>query len=73
MVTRKILNQYEFKTMHEYFNYIVDSSINGQGMQCKELIKKLSANQRFDLIEHLKDVTGWDTDETKAIVRAMVC
>lgn len=46
MVSKKELNQYEFIHLDNYFEYIIESQINGQKMQVSELIKKLSKNQK---------------------------
>lgn len=48
MISKQYIKDLEFKTVEDVFNYIVDSKINGNYSQVKELIKKLS-NDQFKL------------------------
>lgn len=48
MVSKKLLKDYQFQGIHNYFGYIVDSHINGQFKQRDELISKLSKEQKKD-------------------------
>ena len=54
MISKTTLKEYEFKTIEDYFNYIVDSKINGQYSQVKHLIKQLSKDQKLLLFRYLK-------------------
>ena len=45
MITKKDLNDYNFESMTDYYNYIIESRINGQFQQVRELIQKLSYSQ----------------------------
>jgi hypothetical protein len=45
MLSKKDLKGHEFETMDQYFEYIIDSKINGQNKQVTNLIKKLSKDQ----------------------------
>lgn len=45
-ITNKQLKALDFTTMEEYFQYIVDSIINGQKKQAKELFEGLSKGQK---------------------------
>ena len=42
----KILKDLDFKNMEEYFNYIIDSSYNGQLSQIKDLYNNLNKNNK---------------------------
>jgi len=45
MVGQKLIKSYDFETIQDYFNYIVDSWTNGQKKQSKELYNSLSIRQ----------------------------
>jgi adenine C2-methylase RlmN of 23S rRNA A2503 and tRNA A37 len=48
--------------MYDYFEYLIDSHINGQFSQCKELFKKLSKDQKREFInypEHNSETAGY--------------
>lgn len=46
MVTQRTLLQLDFTTISEYHQYIIDSIINGQKQQAKNLIKNFSKDQK---------------------------
>ena len=46
MVSKKLIKSYDFETIEDYFNYIIDSKINGQRAQAKELYNALSVRQK---------------------------
>ena len=50
MVTKKLLKDYQFQEIDNYFEYIVDSHTNGQFKQMRELISKLSKQQKKDFV-----------------------
>jgi len=54
MIGKKTLKDYEFKTIEEYFDYIIDSQINGNHNQVRELFKKLDNNQKKTFFNYLK-------------------
>lgn len=55
MVTTKKIHALDFKTIEDYFNYILDSQANGQPQQVKELIQDLSKGQKKDLMYYIQD------------------
>lgn len=55
MVGKNTLLAYDFKSINQYFNYIIESKINGQYRQCAELIKKLSKNQKIEFLQELHE------------------
>lgn len=55
MIGKTTLKKFEFETIQDYFSYIVDSEINGNYEQVKELFKKLSDEQKKDFFNYLKD------------------
>lgn len=46
MVSKKLIKSYDFDTIEDYFNYIIDSKINGQRAQAVELYTALSQAQK---------------------------
>ena len=53
MISKKTLKDYEFKNINEYYDYIIDSYINGNFSQFKELILKGSKEQKQDFYNWL--------------------
>jgi hypothetical protein len=53
MVSKKGLKTYGFETTEEFFDYIIDSKINGQCTQCVTLIKEMSLKQMKDFLKYL--------------------
>ena len=46
MISKATLKKYEFYSIEDYFNYIIDSQINGNSQQVKDLFKKLDTEQK---------------------------
>ncbi len=55
MISKKELKHFNFESMDDFYNYIVESEKNGQFTQVKELIKKLSITQYNDFLLYLQD------------------
>lgn len=47
MISKQYIKDLEFKDIHEFFNYVIESKINGNYRQTKELIGKMSQEQRL--------------------------
>ena len=50
MISKKDLKNYEFNDLNRYYEYIVESRINGQFEQVNELIQKLSYSQYMEFV-----------------------
>lgn len=50
MVTKNDIERLDFTSLEEYFQYIMDSKINGQPKQVRELFKKLSKPQKREFL-----------------------
>ena len=48
MISKKLIKDLEKENINDFYNYIVESKINGNYTQTKEFIKKLSKTQRKD-------------------------
>lgn len=55
MISKKDLKDYEFKTMEDYYDYIVVSRINGNPSQVKDLVKDMSNSQYNGFIRYVID------------------
>lgn len=53
MVSKKEIYSYGFKTLYEYFQYILESRINGNISACRQLIMDLSKPQSIEFITWL--------------------
>jgi len=47
MISKKLIKSYDFDSIEDYFNYIVDPKINGNRRQAQELYNNLSVLQRI--------------------------
>ena len=54
MISKKLLQAYNFTTINDYYNYIVESDINGQFIQVKCLIESLNRPQKIDFVKYLE-------------------
>jgi hypothetical protein len=46
MITKKDLKDYQFENIYQYFDYVLESEVNGQKKQVRYLIGKMSQRQR---------------------------
>lgn len=65
MVSKNTLKSYEFKNIFDYYNYILQSIINGQNKQVRNLINELSLAQKKDAIQYF-EIIGETKDYKKA-------
>ena len=61
MVSRKSIKDYGFKSLNDYYDYIVESEINGQRGLVVELIYELSKIQSVEFIQWMKREGVQDT------------
>ncbi len=54
MISKKLLKDYEFKSIEDYYNYIIDSQINGNNSQVRDLFKNLSNEQKKTFFNYIK-------------------
>ena len=54
-----LAREYDFETKEEYFDYIVESLINGQRQQVRKLFNQMKAyDQKEFLVDYLNDGIG---------------
>ena len=61
MVTKRDLQQLEM-SLHEYFEYIVDSKTNGQHSQSKMLFSMMSEEQQTQFFEYVDTSYFYEVD-----------
>ena len=54
MVSKKILKQYNFDSLDDYFNMTLESKINGNFSQAKNQFKKMDKIQKIKFIEFVR-------------------
>lgn len=59
-IMQRNLNALEFSTTAEYYQYCVDSYINGQFKQCNTLFNQMPNENKHQLIEYIRDNVGND-------------
>ena len=55
MISKKTLKMYCCETIEDYFNYVIDSYVNGNHAQFKGLFKSMNKNQRKDFLRYVDD------------------
>lgn len=65
MVTTKKIKGLDFTSIEQYFDYIIESIINGQRQQATGLIKDLDKNQKKRFINYLRTLDFDGDDHTK--------
>jgi predicted site-specific integrase-resolvase len=68
MVSKQKIKDYEFESIEDYYEYIVESIINGQRKQAKELVKQFSKKQMKEAYNYYNDRFEHFFGEAKQIV-----
>ena len=69
MVSERDIKGLELDTIEDYFDYILDSKINGNSKQSKELFCKLSQGmqgQRAAFFDYIEALYAFDLNEPEA-------
>lgn len=68
-----LAKEYDFEHEHEYYDYIVDSLINGQRQQVKNLFNQMhSDDQQYFLNNHLEEDSGYHTSTRKICIGELI-
>lgn len=72
MVSKRLIYEYDFKTIYDYFEYIVSSIINGQRQQAENLVGKLSKGQKSEFFDYIYETYNDEMvkDITKLIINS---
>ncbi len=71
MITKTYIRQLDFQNIQEVFAYVVESVINGQRQQAREIIGTMSQRQRNQFAMYLEnecELHHTAIDETKNIL-----
>lgn len=63
MISKKYIKDLEFNDLNEFFNYVLESKINGNYSQTKEFIKKMNNKQFKDFLLFLKEYSQENLNE----------
>lgn len=64
MVGKKKIEALDFKTIEEYFEYIVNSEVNGNIKQAQRLHKELSERQQLEFLSYLQLYLEYSLEQT---------
>jgi hypothetical protein len=62
MVTQKTITEYGFEGIEDYFYYIIESRINGQHKQARQLFADLSEKQQQDFLYYVGDFFAYEVE-----------
>ncbi len=68
MVSLETLKKHNFKTIKQYYEYILKSLVNGQRKQAETLAEALSTAQKVDAIEYLEEYVSKVASECKTLI-----
>lgn len=72
MISKPDLAVYEFQHICHYFDYIVESEVNGQRSQVIELIADMSKAQKKHCLQYFEDQEGEDVEKcSKMIIESL--
>ncbi len=63
MITKKTLAVYNWTSINNYYEHIIESKVNGTYSQVKSLIDDLSKGQKKEFIKHCDENEIWDKDD----------
>lgn len=64
MITKSEISALDFDTIEEYYEYIVDSEVNGQLSQAKELYSKLGYGQKEEFMIWFITTFHYDAEDS---------
>lgn len=71
MITQKDLKEYQFSGIVQYFDYVLESLVNGQRKQARDLISCMSQRQKNQFAMYLENECEYHhthIDEAKQII-----
>ena len=54
MISKKYIKELGFVNMQDFFDYVVESKINGNYRQTKEFIQKMNKEQQLEFKDYMK-------------------
>ena len=71
MVGKKKIEALDFKTIEEYFEYIVNSETNGNIKQAQRLYKELSERQQLEFLSYLQLYLEYSLEQTIQLLNVL--
>lgn len=71
MVTKQILGKCDMSYIEEYYEYMLESKLNGQHTQSKELYEELSQNQKDEFFEWVEITYAYESEDENEMVYEM--
>lgn len=68
MIYKTTLKAYDFQNIEQYYDYVLQSIINGQRQQALKLILKMSQEQKKQAYNYFEDYVGNDADECRKLI-----
>ena len=65
MVSSVQIKALDFTTIQQYFEYVIESRINGNFQQAEKLIKKMSKDQKKEFMQYVDDNHSKQEDAIK--------
>ena len=53
MITKKLIRCFEFENIYQFYDYVVESKVNGNNSQCKDLVKQMNKYQFIEFMDYL--------------------
>ena len=72
MISKKDIHDYDFNSIEEYFNYIIDLITNAKKEQAVNLIRELSKAQRLDAYRYYTSAQSGEYSEFYDNVKKML-
>ena len=60
MISKRDLKEHELTNIESYYDFIVNSQVNGQFKQVQSLINELSSNQKKDALDYISNLYAPD-------------
>lgn len=68
-----LAKEYDFETKEQYFQYIIESLINGQRQQVKDLFLEMHKYSKLEFLnDFLKDDNSYHTSTRKICLNALL-
>lgn len=60
---QKLIQDYGFDSAHEYFEYIIESIVNGQKAQARHLFHSMEGSERSEFLDWAETSHFYDADD----------
>ena len=67
MITQRKIKGLDLETLENYFDYIIESKINGQRKQARELFNELSNEQKKQFFDYVETAYYYDAHDNNTV------